>query len=107
MVRYGSLMRMPERRLIRPAMRKTTVRGLRRVKQSRALLGPESLRFVTSQTSPPRPPREAAPPPCAPVKAEVELDLGVPNETERQRALPSTAAGMSAREATRILAALG
>ena len=37
--------------------------------QSRKLLGPLSLRFVTSQTAPPRPPTEPAPPPWAPGKA--------------------------------------
>src|SRR6266404_3110814 len=52
-----------------PPTRKTTVRGPLLVAQSRKLFGPLSLRFVTSQTVPPRPPTEPAPPPWAPGKA--------------------------------------
>src|SRR3984893_16762687 len=52
-----------------PPTRKTTVRGPLRLTQSRKLFGPLSLRFVTSQTAPPRPPTEPAPPPWAPGNA--------------------------------------
>src|ERR1700730_1337667 len=52
-----------------PATRKTTARDPLRVRQSRKLFRPLSLKLVTSQTKPPRPPTEAAPPPCAPGKA--------------------------------------
>src|SRR3984957_1602893 len=52
-----------------PPTRKTQVRGPEVCTQARSEPVPESLRFVTSITTPPRPPREAAPPPCAPGNA--------------------------------------
>jgi hypothetical protein len=57
----------------RPATRKTHVRGPVAMTQARSEPAPESLRLVTSITAPPRPPSEAAPPPCAPGKAASDV----------------------------------
>src|SRR5713226_1562172 len=68
-VRYGMDTCNLERFVIMPDTRKTQVRGPDASTQALKLPVPESLRFVTSMTWPPRPPIEAAPPPCAPGKA--------------------------------------
>src|SRR3954454_14016847 len=47
----------------------TQVRGPVAVTQARSDPGPESFRFVTLMTVPPRPPFDVAPPPCAPGNA--------------------------------------
>src|SRR5579871_1446973 len=52
-----------------PATRKTQVRGPEAWTHARSEPEPESLRLVTSITTPPRPPTAAAPPPCAPGNA--------------------------------------
>ena len=52
-----------------PPTRKTQVRGPEACTQARSEPEPESLRLVTSITTPPRPPSDAAPPPCAPGNA--------------------------------------
>jgi len=52
-----------------PATRNTQVRGPVAITQARSDPVPESFVFVTSMTAPPRPPTDAAPPPCAPGKA--------------------------------------
>src|SRR5579863_10655685 len=54
---------------MRPATRKTHVRGPLASTHARSEPPPESFRLVTSITAPPRPPALAAPPPCAPGKA--------------------------------------
>jgi len=52
-----------------PATRNTQVRAPLASTHARSEPAPESFKFVTSKTAPPRPPTEAAPPPCAPGKA--------------------------------------
>jgi hypothetical protein len=52
-----------------PATRKMQVRGPLACTQARKDPVPESFVLVTSITTPPRPPTEAAPPPAAPGKA--------------------------------------
>ena len=52
-----------------PPTRNTQVRGPLASTQARSDPFPESLRFVTSITTPPRPPTAAAPPPSAPGNA--------------------------------------
>src|SRR6266404_6494953 len=71
MVIYGFVIVTWLRNWMVPPTRKTTVRGPLRVRQSRKLFRPLSLKLVTSQTEPPRPPTAAAPPPCALGKAGV------------------------------------
>jgi len=55
--------------VIRPDTRKTQVLGPEASRQARKLPLPESFRFVTSITTPPRPPADSAPPPSAPGNA--------------------------------------
>src|SRR5436190_24329732 len=69
MVRNGFLTLIGEPRLIRPDTRKITVRGPSASQAARKLPGPESFRFVTKMTRPPRPPAVLAPNPLAPGKA--------------------------------------
>src|ERR1700724_3344169 len=59
----------PEVMLKMPATRKMQVRGPVACTQGRSEPFPLSFVFVTSMTTPPRPPTEAAPPPAAPGKA--------------------------------------
>ena len=54
-----------------PATLKTTMRGPPASSASRKLPGPLSLRFVTTNTFPPRPPKLYMPPPCAPGNAGI------------------------------------
>jgi len=49
-----------------PATRNTQVRGPEAITQARSDPVPESFVLVTSITTPPRPPTDPAPPPCAP-----------------------------------------
>src|ERR1035438_3264802 len=69
MVRKGLEMVNLSDGLISPATRKMQVRGPLALVQARSEPLPESLRLVTSNTWPPRPPADAAPPPCAPGNA--------------------------------------
>ncbi|HSL86834.1 MAG TPA: hypothetical protein VK861_07850 [Bacteroidales bacterium] len=55
--------------MIVPDTRKTTVLAPDSATAARRLPSPESFRFVTSITLPPRPPTEKRPPPSAPGKA--------------------------------------
>jgi len=55
--------------VIKPDTRNTHVRGPEPSRQARKLPLPESFRFVTSITTPPRPPTDSAPPPSAPGNA--------------------------------------
>ena len=52
-----------------PDTRNMQVRGPDASTHARKLPAPLSFRFVTSMTTPPRPPTDAAPPPCAPENA--------------------------------------
>ena len=65
MVMYGLATVIRERGMIVPLTRKMHVRGPLASTHARRLPVPESFRFVTSMTLPPRPPLEAAPPPWA------------------------------------------
>jgi hypothetical protein len=69
MVRNGFVIRYMDAGVTIPATRKMQVRGPLALVHARSEPGPESLRLVTSNTWPPRPPRDAAPPPSAPGKA--------------------------------------
>src|ERR1035438_1216355 len=69
MVMNGSAILYGADGLIIPATRKIQVRGPVALVQARRDPQPEPLRWVTSNTCPPRPPAEAAPPPCAPGNA--------------------------------------
>jgi hypothetical protein len=60
-----------------PATRNTQVRAPAAITHARSDPAPESLRLVTSMTVPPRPPTEAAPPPCAPGNAAGKLTGGI------------------------------
>src|ERR1700722_1325161 len=76
-VRYGLLARLSPLVILKtPATRNTHVRGPEACTHARSEPEPESLVFVTSITTPPRPPAEAAPPPCAPGNAARLPGLG-------------------------------
>src|ERR1700748_3155463 len=66
---YGFLICMRDLPVIKPDTRKTQVRGPEASRQARKLPLPVSFRFVTSITTPPRPPTDSAPPPSAPGNA--------------------------------------
>ena len=66
---YGFLICMRDLPVIKPDTRNTQVRGPEASRQARKLPLPESFRFVTSITTPPRPPTDSAPPPSAPGNA--------------------------------------
>src|ERR1700742_3693234 len=68
-VMYGFLICMRDLPVIKPDTRKTQVRGPEASRQARKLPLPVSFRFVTSITTPPRPPTDSAPPPSAPGNA--------------------------------------
>src|SRR5262245_29257766 len=69
MVRNGFVTVMFDFNAIVPLTRKTTMRGPSVSHASRRLPGPESLRFVTKRTRPPRPPGVLVPKPSAPGNA--------------------------------------
>ena len=66
---YGFLICIRDLPVIKPDTRKTQVRGPEASRQARKLPLPVSFRFVTSITTPPRPPTDSAPPPSAPGNA--------------------------------------
>src|SRR5262245_44110286 len=70
-VRYGTRMRRRSFRRMIPATLKTTMRKPPASTASRKLPKPPSLRFVTTKTFPPRPPKLYMPPPCAPGNAGI------------------------------------
>src|ERR1700730_11644906 len=69
MVRNGFLTSRLLCKTIKPATRKMQFRGPELSTHALRLPDPESFRFVTSITCPPRPPIDTAPPPCAPGNA--------------------------------------
>src|SRR5271154_5826098 len=72
-----------------PATRNTTVRGPEAASAARSEPAPESFRFVTSITMPPRPPTDDAPLPCAPGKAAPIVMGGLGFEANSSESAPT------------------